>query len=469
MRRLCLYVLIFLLLLPAGCTHKTEPSEQTPEPQDHETAPAAPEAGIYIPQTDASAGMNDPDFWAALCDAPDEVRMTPEEIAAFNAEVLADPETLCVDLDKYPDTLSRAELKDAVETYGLYPDAARYTGADRISGAQQGEIHQNLNLDGIGEQNAVRFGFSVRDCALRTWPSALPLYGEANDVEYDLARESTLHTWERIAVLHISADGAWLLVQAYNYIGWVSAGDVALTDRQSWQALWKQDFVMVRAPRLVLGGSAYDPQTGGTVLTVGTRLPLTQATAADNAGLTSAYAVLLPMRGADGTLKTAVVRIPYGDDVCAGYAKFTERELLRQVFRLLGQRYGWGGMFGGWDCSSLCADTYAVFGVRLPRNSSRQARVGASHDVSAASDEQKMALLSDLRPGALLELKGHMMFWLGVYEGKGYVIHSTHGFQNPGQDFYVSNSVVVSSVDVLRSDGASILTNIRAVGTVENP
>ena len=61
------------------------------------------------------------------------------------------------------------------------------------------------------------------------------------------------------------------------------------------------------------------------------------------------------------------------------------------------------------------------------------------------------------------------MFWLGVSDGRGYVIHSTHGFQPQGQPFTVANSVVVSSVDALRSNGKSILTNIRAAADVKNP
>lgn len=460
--------LSLILLLLCGCAKKTEQPDE-PETPNLPTGTAVPALEDYIDKTDAYTGMNSPEFWAALCAAPDEVRMTAEQIAAFNASVLADPETLCVNLDGYPDTLSHSELTQAVKTYGQYPDASQYTGDERVSGVQQGEINRNLNLGGVKEQNAVRFGFIVHDSAMRTWPSDLPLYSEANDVEYDLGRETTLHTWERVAVLHTSADGTWLLAQGYNYIGWLPADDVALTDRQNWQTLWKQDFLMVRAARVVLGGSVYDPDIGGTVLTMGTRLPLAAKTEVDNAGVTNAYAVLLPERQDDGSLKTAAARIPYSEDVCTGYAALSDRELLRQVFRLLGQRYGWGGMFGGWDCSSICADAYAVFGVRLPRNSSRQARVGNANDVSSSSDEQKLALLKSLRPGALLEIKGHMMFWLGMYEGKGYVIHATYGFQNPGQDFFAANSVVVSSIDALRTNGLSILTNIRAISAVENP
>lgn len=461
-------LLLAVLLLCAGCVRTEAPVPQKTPAAVPETA-AAPARGDYIPATDAYTGMNDPDFWAALCAAPDETRMTAAEIAAFNAAVLADPETLCADLRAYPQTLSRAALEQIALTYGKWPDSGRYTGSALITQEQQRAIYQNINLGAAADSNPVRCAFAVRNAALRSWPSDLPVYESADDVEYDLARESTLRLWEPVLVLHASADGAWLLVQAYNYTGWVAADDLALTDRTQWEALQDRAFLVVRAARLALGDSVYTPALDGTVLTMGTRLPRADATAADNAGTANAWAVLLPLRAEDGTLTTAEARIPFGDDVSEGFPALTDRALLRQVFRLLGQRYGWGGMFGGWDCSSLCADAYAVFGVMLPRNSSRQVRTGVSTDLSAYSDADKLTFLGALRPGALLEIKGHMMFWLGVSDGRGYVIHSTHGFQPQGQPFTVANSVVVSSVDALRSNGKSILTNIRAAADVKNP
>lgn len=457
---------LLVLLLLCGCAAETQEHANA---SAKSSTPAAPETGKYIARTDAYSGMDDPDFWAAQCEKPDEVRMTSEQIAAFNAAAVENPETLCVDLDKYPEKVGRTVLEHAIQTYGLSPDSTFYTGKSLITGIQQAAINKNLNLAAVLDENAVRWGFIVRNCALKTFPSTLPLYTEPDDVEYDQTRETTLHTWERVAVLHISADGKWMLVQAYNYLGWAAVSDVALTDRASWMKLSSEDFVMVRGARVALGGSAHSAEINGTVLTMGTRLPLAEQAKIDNAGVTNAYAVLLPVRGAGGALKTVPVRIPHSEDVCLGYAPLTDRELLRQVFRLLGQRYGWGGMFGGWDCSSICADAYAVFGVMLPRNSNRQTLVGTPYDVSGYPDGQKLEQLSKLRPGALVELQGHMMFWLGTVDGKGYVIHSTYGFQAPKQGFYIANSVVVSSLDVQRKNGMSILANVRAVAAVENP
>ena len=473
-KRLLALPLAALLLLSACGRPQADPAPQPETPPVTDAPPVTPEvpaapaeAGDYLPATDAYAGMNDPAFWAALCAAPDELRMTAEDIAAYNASAVSNAEALCADLDGYPESLDRYALEKAVKTYGQQPSAEMYTGAERITGGQQGEIYNNLNLAGIADRNPVRCGFIVRTAALRTWPSPLELYDSANDLEYDKARETTLRLWEPVLALHASADGAWLLVQAYNYLGWVAAEDVALTDRAEWTRLRGLDFLTVRAARLALGDSVYTPALNGTVLTMGVRLPLSGSEAVDNAAAVSAHSVLLPLRAEDGGLTLAEARVPYSEDVCLGCPALTDRALLEQAFRLLGQRYGWGGMFGGWDCSSICADIYAVFGVMLPRNASRQIRTGTVHDLSAASEEEKLALLADCRPGALVEIRGHMMFWLGVYDGTGYVFHSTYGFQPAGQPFTVTNSVVVSSVDALRSGGGTILENVRAASEIE--
>ena len=144
-----------------------------------------------------------------------------------------------------------------------------------------------------------------------------------------------------------------------------------------------------------------------------------------------------------------------------GSLPFTTENLLRQVFKLLGHRYGWGGTAEGWDCSSICQDAYRTVGLFLPRNSGNQRRIPDCHNVENASLDQKRALLDTLQPGAMLELPGHQTMYIGAFEGDHYVIHATHGVYDSNMDFYNANSVIVSSVQALRSNGKSLLQNFR--------
>ena len=83
---------------------------------------------------------------------------------------------------------------------------------------------------------------------------------------------------------------------------------------------------------------------------------------------------------------------------------FTTENLLRQVFKLLGHRYGWGGTQEGWDCSSICQDVFRTMGLDVPRNSGSQLNTPGSIDASGMNNAAKMEALAGLRPGAMLEM-----------------------------------------------------------------
>ena len=77
---------------------------------------------------------------------------------------------------------------------------------------------------------------------------------------------------------------------------------------------------------------------------------------------------------------------------------------------MMGQRYGWGGMFGERDCSALTRDLFTPFGLWLPRNSVAQARTGAISSLEGMSAKEKEEAI--LRNGvpflSLMGMRGHM-------------------------------------------------------------
>ena len=80
-KRALAWLLAALLLLPGCGRAESDPAPQTQTDTPEAEALPAPQAGARLAQTDAYAGMNDPDFWAALCAEPDAVRLTTEDIA----------------------------------------------------------------------------------------------------------------------------------------------------------------------------------------------------------------------------------------------------------------------------------------------------------------------------------------------------------------------------------------------------
>ena len=67
----------------------------------------------------------------------------------------------------------------------------------------------------------------------------------------------------------------------------------------------------------------------------------------------------------------------------------TRANLIRQAFKFLGERYGWGHDYNARDCSGFVSEVYRSMGVLMPRNTSDQARSPAlrphplRHDATA--------------------------------------------------------------------------------------
>lgn len=403
--------------------------------------------------------MNNPQFWISQLENPDQVLMTPQEIAAFSKTVLSTPGTNCVDLDAYPQTLTQGELLERIRTYGT-PSGQRYLGDKALDEAYYTTLFQNRNEAAVRDINAVRFGVIVKNAQLRTYPTWDVSYGAPNDTEFDLNCETVLKVAERVAVLHESADSNWYLVQSYNYIGWVQAADIALAERETWRELEHGAFIVVTENHVAL-----ETASDGTVLrevTLGTRLPQLEPQ-------THGFArVAFPTRRADGTLELIPTDIPT-NMVSAGYLPYTQRNVIELAFKMLGDRYGWSGLWNSRDCSSFIMDIYQCFGINLPRNANHQAAVlGLRTDTSQMSAADKAALILGSPAGTMLEMRGHIMLYLGDYNGKPYAIHAVYSFLPHGStQVKYANRVLVSDLDIRRTNNQTFLDAIRVVNTIQ--
>lgn len=471
-------LMILLLIMLAGCMPQPEAAGNKPaegaaaplteNPSERASRPAVSER--RDPLTGAVQEMNSADFWIALKEDSSDLRMTPEQCAAYNRAQRAAKETDLTDLDQLEETLSGAFVKEALGRYGA-PSEGSFTTEGSLRPYVE-EITNNIALDQVPERAELAFGFTVRSTEVRSYPSPRPVFSAPRQWEYDLAAETRAHMWTPFAVMHTSRDGQWLFVQTEDYAGWIPAEDGALCPKPQWEELRRrleEDFLIVTGAYVVPCPRADLPETEGILLDMATRLPLEQTYETDNATGDNCYIVLLPLRCKDNSLDTVPIRIPMQEDVSVGYLPFTEETLIRQAFKLLGRRYGWGGTFGGWDCSSLCQDVYRTAGILLPRNSGAQARSVGFLEVGGQPLAAKKELLEQLPAGTMLVMKGHQTFFLGVWEGEGYVIHATHGvYATDGSGtFYNANSVVVTSVLAGRSGGRSILEQCHTVVAVK--
>lgn len=416
-----------------------------------------------------SPEMETADFWIGKLSDPDRVIMTQGEISAFNRDIIQAQPGLVYDLTDYPSSISGSVLSNLVSARPFPVDEDRYCNGWLVGESYYDSLLSRMNLPGIGESNKVAWAVTVRRSNIRTFPTYDESLEAPDDKEFDLFQETAVSPAEPVLILHRSLDGSWCFVQIYNYNGWMPAADLALaSDKQDWLEYVRPDsYLVVTGNKL---GIYFTPENAATELvelTMGTRVPM-----AGEGKDSGAYTVKLPVRGENGELLVETASIPAGSDVSAGYMRYTRANIIRQAFKILGERYGWGGMFNARDCSAFVMDVYKSFGLMLPRNGDEQERsAGRTVNFESLGTEQRYGLVATLLPGASLHTPTHEMLYLGEHNGLHYVIHDITSYGEINSDGSIGkavlNRVAVTDLSLTRRNGTTFIDSLTGGKQIE--
>ncbi|MGB5344966.1 MAG: SH3 domain-containing protein, partial [Woeseia sp.] len=297
------------------------------------------------------------DFWIQQTAQADELLADAARIRALCDDTFArDPHM--VELATFPQGLSAADINDRVRAMSKpYPDPLYHRDSgELLSDADYARYENNLNLADLPESIVVQFALVVRRADMRTWPTADVVYKTPETIELDRFQENGLFPGDVLAVLHESADGLWYFVQSYNYGAWVLQDRIVVGDRD--EILRYRDtapFVVVTGDKVMTERSRSAGSAAGLQLDMGVRLPLLNAAAT---GREAGFEVRLPVRDATGQLDFRSATIAGDQDVRTGYLPYTRANILRQIFKFQGERYGWGHSFNARDCTGLVIEVY---------------------------------------------------------------------------------------------------------------
>ncbi|MDR6675619.1 SH3 domain-containing protein [Xanthomonas sp. 1678] len=375
------------------------------------------------------------DYWIARLPAAQRPLLDAAQVQAFNAHLLRHDASMH-DLQALPERYSAEQVRAQVLALSASPTRTLYDASGAmLDAAQLAALHSALALDAIPAQVAPRYALVVRRADLRTFPTRQRAFSGRDDHDIDRFQESALYPGTAVAILHASGDGQWLFVLAPNYAAWIERDRIAEGERAV-----VLDYAR-RTPRLVVTGAraltAFTPElqaASQVALDMGSTLPLREDWPAQQAvngqSPLAAYVVQLPLRGDDGRLRLAPALVPRGADVATAPLAATQRNLLRQAFKFLGERYGWGNDYDARDCSGFVSDVYRSLGIALPRNTGDQARspsLAAVPYAAAAPLAQRQRALAQLQVGDLVYIPGHVMMVIGHDRGHTWVIHDVAG------------------------------------------
>jgi hypothetical protein len=377
----------------------------------------------------------DPDFWIRR-GAGSRLVLDTAAIEAQNAK-LQQLDKSVHDVEAIPRTLTASEVSAWVERMSVRPTDTLYDEKGQpVQSSTLDELVANVNVAAIPATQTTRFGMVVRRSDLRTFPTRLRVFRSPDGgTDIDRFQEDGLFIGTPVAIVHESRDGEWWFVVSQRYAAWISRHDVALGSHAEVFAYGKKE------PYLIVTGAAAHtvftperPEVSGLQIEMGQRIPVLSDWPAEKpvngqhpyAG----HVVELPMRAADGSLHFSPALIPRTADVATDYLPLTRENLIRQSFKFLGERYGWGHSYNARDCSGFVSEVYRSFGVQLPRNTRDQGVSPALNRIAFTADddrEKRLEVLREMEVGDLIYIPGHVMMMIGHYGGQPYVIHDTTG------------------------------------------
>lgn len=417
-----------------------------------------------------------PEYW--MEETAGEVILDQAQIQEFNRRTLKQfsEVEIMFNLASLPETCTRDYVKHFIRAAYL-PGKNSYIDGEKLTDQYRNQLAKSRNLGGIPKEARIRYGIAVERTNIRAFPTEDVITGDSGNLYYDELQHSELLVSEPVVIFHTSLDGQWYFGLSNRSFGWFRVDSVALCpEREQWLE-WQEedDILVVTGKRVVLDRNPYEPETAGIALTMGTVLQLAEEgeLAGVDFGRTpyGCYTVKIPVRDEEGNLACTFAYLPMGEDVSLGYLPYTQENLLRQIFKMMGTTYGWGGINGVTDCSGYTYQVYRCFGFKLPRNSSQQASIPCSlYDMSGMDAAGKKAVLDSLPPASLLRFPGHIMFYLGKRGDNYYVISALSNFipeDSEDEEVVYPRSVMINTLEVRRASLTTWLENLTTACVIE--
>lgn len=324
--------------------------------------------------------------------------------------------------------------KEAAMWAFSYKDRAVYGENHRLLTKQWfEELINNANFEEYDSKK--QKAITISNSSLRALPTKSVLFynpkSAGEGFPFDYNQNSAIYINTPLYVSHFSKDGLWAFVDSSVALGWIKMEDIAFVDDSLAEVFEKSPlFVNIKEHNIVK-----NEYFSHTDLKVGTLLPKIDENLAIVASYEDKSAKLVYIKD-----NSFIVPFPYGFDT----------QTIDQVSNeFLAEPYGWGGLYGHRDCSSMTRDFYAVFGIYLARNSASQRKNGSYLDLKELNRNQKKEfIITYAKPWkSLLYLKGHIMIYIGSVDGEPLVFHNIWGIRTINKDkssgrFIVGQAVI---------------------------
>ena len=282
----------------------------------------------------------------------------------------------------------------------------------------------NANADMARFPSLRQNGITVRESSFRLAPTELPRFSNpgapGQGYPFDMIQQSSLPVGFPLVIMHISLDRAWYYAESALASGWIAAKDTAIVDSD-----FMETWLGLPLAAIVQDNIALCDESG---------LHLSQA----KIGCLLPYAwqddlsvgLLAPVRNSNGFAEIGRARVSKREAEPFPLA-LTPGNMAALGNQMMGQSYGWGGLYQDRDCSAMTRDLFTPFGLWLPRNSAAQANAGEIVNLADfGADKKERQILSLGVPFlSLLWLRGHIGLYVGEHQGQAAFFHNIWGIR----------------------------------------
>lgn len=279
--------------------------------------------------------------------------------------------------------------------------------------------------------------------SVRAVPTLKPMFNKENGYPLDRWQNSLIFAGTPVLITHASKDKAWMHIQSGFVYGWVESSHVGILSNEQIKAIRAFDsyltstkdkiplyndsgnFIMYARIGQIFPSSANHNKSGKVALIVYTQMP-------------------------QNKVKKEIVYAP-----SSAFSKFPlaleSSNIAKSINAMIGQRYGWGGLFENRDCSSFIRDIFAQYALYLPRNSKAQIHYGKnSIDLSKMNPKDKEAyIIANAIPfQSILWQSGHIMLYIGQLKGKAIIAHSAWSVTTGKRYENMLGGVVITTLHV---------------------
>ncbi|MFI4919098.1 MAG: SH3 domain-containing protein [Legionellales bacterium] len=276
------------------------------------------------------------------------------------------------------------------------------------------KIKDNMDLSALAssEFKEENRAIAVTNTHARALPDVAPDFLHATlpgqGFPFDNLQESAIWAGTPLYVFSISTDKAWSLVLTPDgYFAWVKSNDIAYVASgfiNQWQAAAQKSLIAVTQTEASIVDVQQQFQFTGYI---GAVFPMSERNSLQTA-------IFIPVKNNNNqaVIKTVLIN---SDASAIMPLTASPKNLVKIINQLKNRPYGWGGAFFFNDCSQEIKSIFTAFGIWLPRNSSQQAQLSSTLDLSKNEVDERINLLKEKGHPlmTLIYIGGHVMLYIG--------------------------------------------------------